>query len=107
MVQTFRPVIRWWSIVNPRLVAHFTEVLEVHADRLIYRRGILSKSEIVIPLARITNYSADQNPFDRLFGTVDFRVETAGSNITPELKLAGYSNRLRDVLSQALDKAGT
>ena len=104
-MQSFRPVIRWWSFVKCRLIAHFSEILEVHPDRLIYRKGILSKSETVIPFARITNYSADQNVFDRIFGTVDFRVETAGSNITPELHLIGYSSKLREVLSQALDRA--
>jgi uncharacterized membrane protein YdbT with pleckstrin-like domain len=81
-------------------------LLEIHEDRLVYRQGILSKSEVVIPFSRITNYSADQNLFDRIFGTADFRVETAGSNITPELTLVGYSHALRDTLAAALDRKG-
>ena len=103
-MQTFRPVIRWWSIVNPRVIAHFSEALEVRDDRLVYRTGIISKNEVVIPFSRITNYSADQNLFDRIFGTGNFRVETAGS-IAPELTLIGYSYRLRGILAQALNRA--
>jgi membrane protein YdbS with pleckstrin-like domain len=89
------------------LIAHFSEVLEVHPDRLVFRRGILSKSVVVIPFSRITNYSADQNLFDRVFGTADFRVETAGSNITPELFLMGYSFRLRDILARSLNRGAS
>lgn len=105
-MRTFRPVIRWWSFVKLRLIAHFSEILEIHEDRLVYRQGILSKNEVVIPYSRITNYSADQNLFDRIFGTADFRVETAGSTITPELTLVGYAHGLRDVLAAALDRKG-
>jgi uncharacterized membrane protein YdbT with pleckstrin-like domain len=100
-MQSFKPVIRWWSLVNPRIIAHFSERLDVLDDRLAYRRGILSKSEVVIPFSRNTNYAADQNLFDRIFGVGDFRVETAGS-ITPELTLIGYKYKLRDILSYAL-----
>jgi uncharacterized membrane protein YdbT with pleckstrin-like domain len=102
-MQTFKPVIRWWSLVNPRMIAHFTESVAVHNDRLIYRKGILSKSEVAIPFSRITNYSAEQNLFDRIFGAGDFKIETAGSTITPELMLKGYSYKMRDILARALD----
>lgn len=101
-MQTFKPVIRWWSLVNMRLLAHFSETLEVYDDRLLYRKGILSKSEVVIPFSRITNYSDEQSMFDRLFGIGNFQIETAGSTITPELSLIGYSYRLRDILARAV-----
>ena len=103
-MQTYKPVIRWWTIVSMRILAHFSETLEVREDRLVYIKGIFNKSEVVIPFSRITNYSADQTVFDRIFGLGNFKVETAGSNITPELNLIGYSYQLRDVLAQALDK---
>jgi len=106
-MQSFRPVIRWWSFVKMRLVAHFSEVLEVHPDRLVFRRGLLSKSESVLPFSRITNYSADQNVLDRIFGAADYRVETAGSNITPELILTGYSAELRNIFARALNRSAS
>jgi uncharacterized membrane protein YdbT with pleckstrin-like domain len=101
-MQTFKPVIRWWSLVNLRLIAHFSETLEIRADRLMYRKGILNKSEVVIPFSKITNYSADQNIFDRIFEVGNFRIETAGSSIAPELMLIGYSYKLRDIFSQSI-----
>jgi uncharacterized membrane protein YdbT with pleckstrin-like domain len=100
-MQSFKPVIRWWSLVNMRIIAHFSETLDVYEDRLMYRRGILSKNEVVIPFARVTNYAADQNLFDRIFQVGNFRVETAGS-ISPELVLTGYSYKLKDILTRAL-----
>ncbi len=102
-MQTFKPVIRWWSLVNPRLIAHFSEELVVHSDRFIFKKGILSKSEIVIPFSRVTNYAAEQSLFDRMFGVGNFKIETAGSTITPELSLLGYSYKLRDILARSLN----
>ncbi|MGE5249377.1 MAG: PH domain-containing protein [Bacteroidota bacterium] len=104
-MQTFRPVIRWWSLVNPRILAHFSESLVVHPDRFIFRKGILDKSEVVIPFARITNYADQQSFFDRIFGISNFKVETAGSSIAPELTLNGYPYELRSVLARALGRA--
>ena len=101
-MQTYKPVIRWWSLVNPRILAHFSESLVVHTDRFIFRKGILEKSEVVIPFSRITNYAHEQTLFDRIFGVCNFRIETAGSSITPELTLKGYPYKLSDVLSNAL-----
>jgi uncharacterized membrane protein YdbT with pleckstrin-like domain len=101
-MQSFKPVIRWWSLVNARIIAHFSETLDVYEDRLMYRKGIFSRSEVVIPFARITNYAADQNLLDRIFGVGNFRIETAGSSLAPEMVLTGYPYRLRDILARSI-----
>jgi uncharacterized membrane protein YdbT with pleckstrin-like domain len=101
-MRTFKPVIRWWSVVNPRIIAHFSETLDVYEDRFMFRMGILSKSEVVVPFSRVTNYATDQNLFDRIFGVGTFRIETAGS-IAPEMELIGYSYKLKDILNRALN----
>jgi len=100
-MQSFKPVIRWWSLVNPRVIAHFSETLDIYEDRLMYRKGIFSKNEVTVPFSRVTNYGVDQNVFDRIFGVGNFKVETAGS-VAPELILVGYSYKLRDILARAL-----
>ena len=100
-MQSFKPAIRWWSLVNPRIIAHFSETLDVFDDRLMYRKGIFSKSEVIIPFSRITNYAADQNVFDRVFRVGNFRIETAGS-VAPEMTLVGYSYALRDIFARSL-----
>ena len=97
----YQPAIRWWSLLDSRLIAHYTESLEVRHDRLILRWGVLTKSEAVIPFSKITNYKAEQSIFDRMFGTWYFTIETAGS-ITPELYLSGYPGAVRDALSRAV-----
>ena len=103
-METYKPVIRWWSFVNPRLLAHFSESLVVHSDRFIFKKGIFDKSEVVIPFSRITNYAEYQSFFDRLFGVGNFKIETAGSSIAPELALNGYPYKLRNVLARALSR---
>ncbi len=100
-MQSFKPIIRWWSLVNPRVIAHFSETLDIYEDRLMYRKGIFNRSEVVVPFSRVTNYAAEQSLFDRIFRIGNFRIETAGS-VAPELTLIGYSYKLRDILSSAL-----
>jgi uncharacterized membrane protein YdbT with pleckstrin-like domain len=97
----FKPSIRWWSLVNPKIIEHFSETLEVHEDSLIYRKGIFNKSEVVMPFSRMTNYASDQNLFDRIFGVGDFRIETAGS-AAPEIELFGYPIKLGDILKRSM-----
>jgi uncharacterized membrane protein YdbT with pleckstrin-like domain len=103
-IHLLKPVIRWWSLGDSRLVAHFTETLEVHTDRFVHRRGVLSKRESVVLYSRITNYTADQNLFDRLFGVANFCIETAAGSMEPELRLRGYPYQLRSFLSKMLDR---
>ncbi len=101
-MEKFRPKIRWWSLVDSRLLAHYSETLEVWDDRFVMRRGILSKNETVIPFSSITNYSSQQSFFDRVFNICRLVIETAGS-INPELDLRGYPEKLLEVFADAVD----
>ena len=78
-MRTYRPAVRWWSLIDSRLIAHYTETPEVHRDRFVLRTGVFTKCETVIPFSRITNYSAEQTVIDRMYGIWDFTIETAGS----------------------------
>lgn len=103
-IHQLKPAIRWWSPARSRLLAHFTESLEVHTDRFVHRKGVLSKRESVVLYTRITNYTAEQNLFDRLFGVANFCVETSAGAQEPELELRGYPCQLREFLSKMLDR---
>ena len=103
-MRTYRPAIRWWSLIYSRLIAHYTETPEVHRDRFVKRTGVFTKSETVIPFFRITNYSAEQTVIDRMDGIWYFTIETAGS-LSTELILSGYPGKLRDVLSRTVETA--
>lgn len=98
----YRPKVRWWSLLHMRLAAHYAESLEVLDDRLVLRKGVFSKTETVVPFSRITNYSASQSFFDRIFNICHFHIETAGSTVS-ELTLPGYPESLRRVLAEAVD----
>jgi hypothetical protein len=50
----------------------------VTTDRVIYRSGILSKHGIEIPLERINTVFFHQSIFERVLGTGDLGIESAG-----------------------------
>jgi uncharacterized membrane protein YdbT with pleckstrin-like domain len=50
----------------------------VTSDRLIYRHGVLSKSGIEIPLDRVNTIFFNQSIFERLLGSGDLVIESAG-----------------------------
>ena len=99
-----KPVVRWWSLLDNHLLAHFTETLEIHTDRFVHRRGVLSKRENVVRFSHITNYSSEQNLLDRLFGVANFSIETSAGAHEPEMVLRGYPDQLRSFLARMFDR---
>jgi len=67
-----------------------SEVLTITQDELHYVRGILSKSRSEIRLSSIRSLQVDQSLFQRMFGTGDIKIYTAGDN--PEIVVAGMPN---------------
>ncbi len=97
-MQRLSPSIRWWSLVHMRLIAHFSETVDIYDDRIVFSKGVFNKSQVVVPTSKITNYSINQSFLERLFGVSDFVFETAGS-AGPELVLTSYPNRLKEALA--------
>jgi uncharacterized membrane protein YdbT with pleckstrin-like domain len=52
----------------------------VTTDRLIYRSGVLSKKGVEIPLERINNVNFSQRLFERITGSGDLMIESAGKD---------------------------
>ena len=52
--------------------------LRYEDHELVIRSGLIFRNERHIPFSRIQNVDAIQNPFHRLFGVVEVRVETGG-----------------------------
>lgn len=52
----------------------------VSTDRIIVRQGVLAKYAIEIPLDKVMNISYRQSLYERLLGTGDLVVESAGEN---------------------------
>jgi putative membrane protein len=60
------------------LVEYWSYRYRFDRDELVIREGLLFRNERHIPFARIQNVDLVQNPFHRLLGVVEVRLETAG-----------------------------
>ena len=67
----------WWGT---RYMAWRTTNFVVTTDRLIHRNGVLSKSGIEIPLERVNNVLFSQRLTERMLGSGDLIIESAGES---------------------------
>ncbi len=62
------------------LVTWMTTLHVITNERLIYRAGFIAKSGTEIPLEVIQNVAFNQTIFERIFGTGDLMIESAGTH---------------------------
>jgi uncharacterized membrane protein YdbT with pleckstrin-like domain len=67
----------WWIV---RYLDWRTTNFVVTTDRLIYRHGVLAKHGIEIPLERVNNVLFSQRIVERLLGSGDLVIESAGES---------------------------
>jgi uncharacterized membrane protein YdbT with pleckstrin-like domain len=65
----------WFGITYARWA---TTNFVITTDRLIYRHGVLSKHGIEIPLERVNTVFFSQSIFERMLGSGDLVIESAG-----------------------------
>ena len=65
----------WFGLTYARWV---TTNFVITTDRLIYRHGVLSKHGIEIPLERVNTVFFSQSIFERIVGSGDLVIESAG-----------------------------
>lgn len=87
------------------LVHYLTLRYRVAGGRLEIRQGLLNRQARVIDPARIQNVSLVRNPFHRLAGLVEVRLETAGDLHTEGL-LSALSLEEAERLTAALSQRG-
>ena len=82
----------WWR----------SKYIELRADRLIYRTGLISKKERAASLEQVQDVSVDQGFLGRVFGYGTIAIETAGSDAT-EFTFARVAGpeELRDAILDA------
>ena len=96
------PVWLLWSIpYAPKGMARLAARLT--ANSLEISRGVYNRTDVTIPLDRITDVSFHQNPLMRAFGLQGIRVETAGqsgSSASAEGNLVGIvdAEEFRDAI---------
>ena len=65
----------WFGLYYARwITTHFV----ITSDRLIYRHGVLAKKGIEIPLERVNTVFFSQSIFERIVGSGDLVIESAG-----------------------------
>jgi uncharacterized membrane protein YdbT with pleckstrin-like domain len=75
-----------------------SELLTITTEELRYAKGILSKSHSEVRLSSIRSVRVHQTLFQRMFGTGDLEVFTAGD--LPEVTVKGMRdpNRVRELV---------
>lgn len=67
------------ALIVRGLVRWFTTFHVITNERLIYRAGLVAKHGTEIPLEVIQDVAFDQSVFERVFGTGDLMIESAGT----------------------------
>lgn len=67
----------WWGW---RYAEWATKHFVITTDRVIWREGVFTKEGIEIPLERINNVLSRKNPFERIVGSGDLIIESAGES---------------------------
>jgi uncharacterized membrane protein YdbT with pleckstrin-like domain len=77
-----------------------SEKLTITAEDLRYEKGILSKARSELRLTGIRSVRVNQSLFQRMFGTGDIEIFTAGD--APEVILKGMPdpNEIREIISR-------
>ena len=70
-------------------------------DGLAIRRGLLWRSETVVPRSRVQHVDIGHGPIDRLFGLATLKVHTAGTRLS-SVALAGMAQADAEALRDAL-----
>jgi uncharacterized membrane protein YdbT with pleckstrin-like domain len=85
-----------WLIAVPILVLwhkHLSYAIE--AERIVIRKGILSRIQQNIPFSMVTDFRLQRSLYDRALGIGSIQVQTAGQGVTGsgyEGKLAGLED---------------
>ncbi|GAC1536759.1 MAG: hypothetical protein NVS3B12_20070 [Acidimicrobiales bacterium] len=66
-------------LLATKLVRRNTTNFVLTTDRLVYRSGVFAKHGKEIPLGRVNDISFRQSVFERMIGTGDLSIESAGA----------------------------
>jgi putative membrane protein len=93
------------------IVRYLTFRLRYEEHELVIRSGLLFRNERHIPFSRIQNVDAIQNPFHRMLGVVEVRVETGGGekeearlSVLPQAALTELRDRVFGERSRQVER---
>lgn len=95
------------------LVRWLTTSHVITSERLIYRAGFIAKQGTEIPLEVIQNVAFNQTLFERMFGTGDLMIESAGTHGQTRYKdipkpeaVQSLIYKVREARMQRLERGG-
>lgn len=90
-----------WIVV--RYLKWITTNFVVTSDRVIYRSGFFMKSGIHIPLERVNTVFFRQGPIERVLGTGDLVIESAGEEGQQRFTDIHDPDRVQNVIHHQMD----
>mgnify|MGYP001100521330 CR=1 FL=1 len=85
-----------WIIIAYLLIPPYFRSItyELGEQEIIVRKGIITKTEKLVPYRMVTNVSVKRGPLDRWFGLGGLEVHTAGysQQTGPEARLSGLED---------------
>jgi uncharacterized membrane protein YdbT with pleckstrin-like domain len=73
-------IVLWFVVVVAEFVRWWTTQHVITNERLIYRTGLISKKGTEIPLEVINDVTFKQSMIERIFGSGDLLIESAGTH---------------------------
>jgi uncharacterized membrane protein YdbT with pleckstrin-like domain len=73
-------IIVWLVLVARGFIRWFTTLHVITSERLIHRMGLISKQGKELPLEVINDVAFKQSAWERMFGTGDLLIESAGTH---------------------------
>ncbi|MEX1126827.1 MAG: PH domain-containing protein [Acidimicrobiia bacterium] len=73
-------IVLWFIVVVAQFVRWWTTQHVITNERLIYRSGLISKKGTEIPLEVINDVTFKQSMIERVFGSGDLLIESAGTH---------------------------
>lgn len=83
------------------ILRYYRFTYSVVGDELIVERGVLQRSRVALPLARIQTINIEQNIVHKVFNVIGVKVDTAGS-ATQEITISAVEARRGALLQQLL-----
>jgi uncharacterized membrane protein YdbT with pleckstrin-like domain len=88
-----------------RYAEWFTTDFVLTTDRLIYRKGILSRQGKEIPLERLNDVSYSQSIFQRILGAGDLLVESGGERGQSQFGHFAHPQDIQNEIHRAIEAA--
>jgi hypothetical protein len=69
-----------WLVIRVPLRRHYARGFRIAADRLRVVRGILFRSDTVVPFSRVQHIDVTRGPLERYYGLATLVLHTAGTH---------------------------